>query len=324
MDPIETLRSFEQIKQLADPRRMQVLRLLMAAPATLTHLARSLRQSPAWVRHHLKALEQAGLVELAEVRTTGTVTEKYYRSRAGAFVLQEVILPKGRKPAILFSGSHDLALESAAGHLDRHVTMLNLPVGSLDGLMNLRQGLCQVSGAHLLDESGEYNTPYVRRFFPDRDMEVVTLAYRTQGLMLAAGNPRRIKKVEDLARKGVRFVNRNPGSGTRLWLDLELNRLGIAAKRIRGYGHAVNTHSQAAARIESGKADAALGLQAAAHQHGLDFLPLFEERYDLVLPREQERFLNPLLDYIQTADFRRAADSLTGYTTAHSGEQIAL
>jgi putative molybdopterin biosynthesis protein len=324
MDNIETLRAFEEIKLLVDPRRMDILRLLMASPATLTQLARTLGQSPAWIRHHMLALQSAGLVELAEVRTRGKVTEKFYRARAGAFLLQELILPKGKKPTVIFSGSHDLALEAASAHLDKHFHLLSLPVGSLDGLVNLRQGLCQLSGAHLLDENGEYNTPYVRRFFPDREIEIITLAYRTQGLMLLSGNPHGIRKILDVARKDVRFVNRNPGSGTRLWFDKELNRLGIAPEKIRGYERTVNTHSEAATLIENKKADTALGLQAAAHQHGLDFIPLFEERYDLVLPREQEGVLRPLLDYLQTADFRRAADALTGYTTAHSGEQIPL
>jgi molybdate-binding protein len=324
MKKVETVRTFDRIKLLADARRLEILRLLMAAPATLTHLARSLRQSPAWVRHHLLALESADLVEVSEVRKTGKVTEKYYRARADALLLQEIILPKTRKPAIILSGSHDLALEDIADHLSKHVVLLSLPVGSLDGLVNLRQGLCQISGAHLLDESGEYNTPYVRRLFPDRDMEVVTLAGRTQGLMLAAGDPKSIRKMNDLARPNVRFVNRNPGSGTRLWLDGELKRLGVLPERINGYERAVRTHTEAAALIETGKADAALGLQAAAHQHGLDFIPLFEERYDLVLPREQEKLLAPFLDYIQTADFRRALDSLTGYNTSHSGEQIPM
>jgi putative molybdopterin biosynthesis protein len=202
--------------------------------------------------------------------------------------------------------------------------MMALTVGSLDGLMNLRQGLCQICGSHLLDENGEYNTPFVRRFFPDRAVEIVTLAYRTQGLMLAPGRPKGIKKIEDIARKGVRFVNRNAGSGTRLWFDMELNRRGISSRMVHGYDRTVKTHSEAAELIENGKADASLGLQAAAHQHGLYFIPLFEERYDLVLPREQERTLTPLLDYLQTVGFRRTADSLTGYTTAHSGEHIPL
>jgi len=324
MDLIQTLHAFDRIKLLADPRRMEILRLLMAEPATLTHLGRTLRRSPAWVRHHLKALESAGLVEMAEVRTTGTVTEKFYRARAGALLLQQLVLPKGKKPAIIFSGSHDLALEAAAGGLSRHVTLLNLPVGSLDGLVHLRQGLCQVSGAHLLDRTGEYNTPYVRHFFPDRAVEVITLAHRTQGLMTAAGNPRQVKDIPDLARPGLRFINRNPGSGTRLWLDAELERLKIPPAQIRGYDRVAPTHTEAALAIQAGRADAALGLQAAAWQHGLGFLPLFEERYDLVLPREQERALAPLLDYLQTAAFRQAAQALTGYSTAHSGEPIPI
>jgi putative molybdopterin biosynthesis protein len=281
-------------------------------------------QSPAWIRHHIKMLESANLVELAEVRITGTVTEKFYRARAGALLLQELVLPKSDKPAVIFSGSHDLALEAAASSLSKYVNLLNLPVGSLDGLVNLRQGLCHISGAHLLDENGEYNTPYIRRFFPDREVEVITLANRTQGLMFRRGNPKRIRGVMDLANPDVQFVNRNAGSGTRLWLDKELKKVGIKADAIRGYDRVVKTHSEAAALIEDGNADSALGLQAAAGGHGLDFLPLFEERYDLILPREQEKVLTPLLDYLQTADFHRATESLTGYSAAHSGEQIPL
>jgi putative molybdopterin biosynthesis protein len=324
MQKVQTIQKYEQIKLLADTRRMEILRLLMASPATLTNLARTLKQSPAWVRHHILALESADLVEVAEIRKTGKVTEKFYRARAGAFLLQEVVLPRSKNPAVIFSGSHDLALEGIADRLSRHVTLLSMPVGSLDGLVNLRQGLCQISGSHILDENGEYNAPTVRHLFPDREVELITLAYRTQGLILAAGNPKGIKKIADLARSNLRFVNRNPGSGTRLWFDAELRRLKIDSAQIKGYDQTVNTHSEAASLIESGKADAALGLQAAAHQHSLEFIPLFEERYDLVLPREQEPTLTPLLDYLQTVEFRRAVESLTGYATSHSGEQILI
>ena len=189
MKKVEPINSFDKIKLLADSRRMEILRLLMASPATLTHLARTLKQSPAWIRHHILALESADLIELAETRTTGKVTEKFYRARADALLLQEIILPKSKKPAVIFSGSHDLALEEIAKNLSKHVTLLSMPVGSLDGLVNLRQGLCQISGSHILDDSGEYNVPTVRRLFPDRDVELVTLAHRTQGLMLPPGNP---------------------------------------------------------------------------------------------------------------------------------------
>lgn len=324
MKKVNSIHSFEMIKLLADSRRMDILRLLMASPATLTHLARTLKQSPAWIRHHILMLESADLVEVSEIRKTGKVTEKFYRAKADALFLQELILPKMKRPALIFSGSHDLALEGIAEYLQKHVTLLSMPVGSLDGLVNLRQGLCQISGSHLLDKSGEYNTPFIRHLFPDRDVEIVTLAYRSQGLMFTNGNPKGIKKIADIARPNIRFVNRNAGSGTRLWLDSELRKLKIPAEHVNGYDKVVKTHTEAAELISSNKADVSLGLQAAAHQHGLDFIPLFEERYDLVLPRENETSLLPLLDYIQTLDFRNSVNGLTGYNTAHSGEQIPL
>jgi putative molybdopterin biosynthesis protein len=324
MRNIQTLQTLEQLKLLADPRRMRILRLLLVEPASLTRLARILKRSPAWVRHHLLVLEAAGLVELVEVRTTGKVTEKFYRAKAGAFMLRQLVLPETKKPAILFSGSDDLALEGIAGHLEKRVTMFNLPVGSLDGLVNLRQGLCQISGSHLLDESGEYNMPFIRHLFPDRSVEVITLAHRTQGWMLAPGNPKRLRGIQDLARQDVHFVNRNPGSGTRLWIDTRLRELGIPPHQIPGYAHEVKTHSEAAALIQAGRADIALGLQAAANEHGLDFIPGFEERYDLVLLPEHEKSLLPLLEYIQTKDFRNMLSALTGYNPSHTGQQIYL
>ena len=324
MKKVDSVHSFGMIKLLADPRRMDILRLLMAAPATLTHLARTMKQSPAWIRHHILTLESANLVEVSEVRKTGKVTEKFYRARSDALFLQEIILPKTKKPAVIFSGSHDLALEGIAEHLEKHVTLLSMPVGSLDGLVNLRQGLCQISGSHLLDETGEYNTPFVRHLFPDRDVEIVTLAYRTQGLMFVSENPKEINAIADIARPNVRFMNRNAGSGTRLWFDTELKKLNIPADQINGYDRVVKTHSEAASAVRSGRADVVLGLQAAAHQHGLGFIPLFEERYDLVLPLENEKTLAPLLDYLQTKSFRTELNTLTGYSSTHSGEQIPV
>jgi putative molybdopterin biosynthesis protein len=324
MKKVESINSFEKIKLLADSRRLDILRLLMASPATLTHLARTMKQSPAWIRHHTLALESANLIEVSEVRRTGKVTEKFYRAKADALLLREVILPKTKKPAVIFSGSHDLALERIVEHLEKHIALLSLPVGSLDGLVNLRQGLCQISGSHLLDETGEYNTPFIRHLFPDRDVEIVTLAYRTQGLILAGGNPQEIKKISDMTKPNVRFVNRNSGSGTRLWLDSELRKLNIPTEKINGYDRVVTMHSDAASAVQSGRADAALGLQAAARQRGLDFIPMFEERYDLVFPPEHEKTLMPVLDYVQTATFRKELNALTGYNSTHSGEQIPL
>lgn len=324
METIEPLHAFEQLKLLSDARRMSILRLLMAEPATLTQLGAAMGESPAWVRHHVKILEAAGLIEISEVRVTDGITEKFYKAKASALLLQELILPQGRKPVIIFSGSHDTAIEHIASQLSRHISMLTLPVGSLDGLVNLRQRLCHVAGAHLLDPAGEYNTPFVRHLFPDRIVELVTLAYRTQGLILAPGNPKGLNSLDDLSRQDVTFINRNAGSGTRLWLDQELKRINLPSGLIRGYEQTVNTHSAAARIVQSGQADAAIGIQAAAREAQLEFIPLFEERYDLIFPEEQARLVGPLLDHLQTASFRRELNLLTGYNTAHSGEQIPV
>ncbi len=316
--------SWEQTKTLADPRRLRLLRLLMARPATLTQLAQQVGQSPAWVRHHLLQLQRAGLVEMAEERVQGRVREKFYRAVAGAWVLQRLVLPQGERPALLFAGSHDLALERLAEDLAPHLDLILYPLGSLDGLVHLRQGLCHLSGAHLVDETGAYNTPYVRRLFPDRRVRVVTLAHRVQGLITAPGNPLGLRDLSDLARPGVRFVNRNLGSGTRLWLEARLGALGIPREAIAGYDQVVSTHTAAAQAVATGRADVALGLEAAALAQGLGFVPLFEERFDLIFPAEETEELTPLLDTLQTAAFRRLMRTLHGYNPAHAGEEIEV
>jgi len=322
MKTIRSLNRYPQIKLLSDPRRLAILRRLMAAPATLTQLGQAFGQSPAWVRHHLKTLERAGLVEIAEVRAKGIVVEKYYRAQAGAFLLQELILPEGDRPVILFSGSHDLAIEQIAGELSAQLDFLAHPVGSLDGLVNLRLGLSQIAGAHLLDETGVYNTPYVSRLFPDRPVRMVTLAHRTQGLLLPPGNPHAIRSLEDLANRNIRLVNRNPGSGTRLWLDRQLLALGIPPGKINGYDDIAYTHTDTALRVQQGQADAAIGLQAAARQHDLDFIPLFTERYDLAYIEAADPGLDILLDHIQSQRVRRNIAGLHGYEVAHTGERV--
>ncbi len=323
MNSIETLHAFEQIKLLADGRRLTILRRLMAVPATLSQIGNALGQSPAWVRHHIKALESAGLVEIAEVRTSGIVTEKYYRARAQAFLLRELILPYRKGPFVVLA-SNDLALRQLATGFHGPFDAFVLADSSLDGLMHLREGLCNLAGAHLLDANGEYNAPFVRHLFPDRPVSLLTLAERTQGLMVAAGNPKGIRTLADLTREEVTFLNRDPGSGTRLWLDRELARQGLPVSAIPGYERYVHTHGEAAHAIQTGTVDVSLGIQAAAHDQGLGFVPLFNERYDLVVPREQESRLAPLLERLHSAAFRKEVGNLPGYSSTHSGEQIPL
>jgi putative molybdopterin biosynthesis protein len=142
--------------------------------------------------------------------------------------------------------------------------------------------------------------------------------------MTAPGNPKEIHSLAGLQREDIIFVNRNPGSGTRLWLDHRLQAEGISVESIPGYRTTVSTHTACASLVQNHKADVALGLRAAAYKFELDFIPLFQERYDLVFMQEQINVLVPLMDTIQTRTFRRSVDALTGYDTTHTGEQIPL
>lgn len=331
MDPIQRIDALDQLNALADDRRLTILRLLMAGPATLSQLGRACGQHPAWVRHHLKHLEQAGLVQMTTTRPVRGFLEKYYQATARAFTINTLIVPQHPdRETIIAMGSHDLALELLAVDMSkdhRVPNLLTLPVGSLEGLIALRQGAGHLAGCHLLDpELDEYNRPYVRHLFPGQPVVLVTLAHRQQGLLLPPGNPRQLRTLEDLAREDVVLINRNRGSGTRLWLDQRLHGLGIHPQQVRGYEQGVSTHTEVAQAVARGQADAGLGLLAAARQFGLDFIPLFQERYDLVIPQEQHAspLLQPLLDRLQAGDFRRAVEALGGYDTMHTGEITML
>lgn len=325
MDHLQRIQNFTQLKVLADARRLSILQLLMERPATLTQLGEELNEHPAQVRYHLKKLEAVDLIELVETRIVGGYVEKYYQAKAHAFMLQDMILPISRKPnRIVILGSDDLALGLLAGNVPE-TEILTFPVGSLEGLVALREGQAQLAGCHLLDvESGEYNLPYVRHFFPDRDIKLVTLAHREQGLLVTKDNPYQIHKLEDIGQPGVRFANRNKGSGTRLWFDRQLQKLSIPPHRINGYSLQLHTHTQVAEHIARGEADAGIGLCAVAATFGLKFIPLFQERFDLVTPQEQ--YTNPsLIPFFETLNsgiFRSTINHLGGYNTTHSGETI--
>ena len=135
---------------------------------------------------------------------------------------------------------------------------------------------------HLLDEdSGEYNRDYVKHIFPGQTMLLITLAQREQGLLLQPGNPRQMNGLKDLEQEDINIVNRQPGSGTRLWLDRRLKTMSLTPSRINGYQWTVDTHEEVGQAIAEGKADAGVGLLASAQKFELDFLPLFDERFEL-------------------------------------------
>jgi putative molybdopterin biosynthesis protein len=225
---------------------------------------------------------------------------------------------------ILAIGSHDLTLDLIAQFLAERsgARLASANVGSLGGLVALRRGECHLAGSHLLDpETGIYNQSAVRRYLPDEDVVLVTLVGREQGWLVPAGNPKKIAGWEAAARDDVQLVNRQRGAGTRVLLDYELSKLGIAPEQVRGYGREEYTHLAVAAAIVSGTADFGLGIQAAARALKLDFVPLAHEQYDLVMTRqtfESDR-LRPLLDLLHDDGFKTAVSAMPGYDVSVMG-----
>jgi putative molybdopterin biosynthesis protein len=229
---------------------------------------------------------------------------------------------------IVAIGSHDLILDLAASTLrsqDPDVTLVSGNVGSMGGLIALRDGLCHLAGSHLLDpDTGAYTLPYVDRILAERDVAIVRLAHREQGLIVAPGNPLGVSGIGDLSHEGLRYVNRQPGAGTRVLLDYELNRGGIDSATITGYEREEPTHLAVAAAIASGRSDCGMGVRAAARAFGLDFVPVAQEPYDLVLDRASLELplLQPFWALLEDPSFKRSVEVLGGYDTAEMGRRI--
>jgi putative molybdopterin biosynthesis protein len=247
---------------------------------------------------------------------------------AGAEVNVRLYRPISQLERTIFAiGSHDLTLDLMAQFLAvRGRRLASANVGSLGGLIALRRGEAHLAGSHLLDpETGEYNLSYIRQYLPGVPVKVVALVGRKQGLMISNGNPKSIHSLEDLKRPDVHFINRQRGAGTRVLLDYELSKLGIAPEAIQGYNQEEYTHLAVAAAIYSGRADCGLGIAAAAQALGLDFVPLFEERYELVILDKffGDALLDPLFDVLEDPAFRLAVAELPGYDVTRMGELVA-
>lgn len=250
---------------------------------------------------------------------------------AGAEVEVELLRdPVAIARTIVAVGSHDMVLDLAASALrvrDPGVTLASANVGSLGGLVALRDGLCHLAGSHLLDpDTGEYTLPYLDRIFGEDvdDVAVIRLAHREQGLIVAAGNPLAIDGLDDLARDGVGFVNRQRGSGTRMLLDQQFAARGIDPARVAGYRREEFTHVAVAAAVAADRADCGLGIAAAARAFGLDFVPVASEPYDLVLRRHSldDPVVAPLVALLSDPAFHRQIDALDGYRADETGSRI--
>jgi molybdate-binding protein/DNA-binding transcriptional regulator YhcF (GntR family) len=244
--------------------------------------------------------------------------------------VEEPTLPEepSTGPVLRIVGSNDLALDLLIGQLRRGHPALQIAsasVGSLAGLIALERGEAQVAGCHLLDEeTGEYNLPFVRRVLPGEEVLLVNLVHRQQGLMMAKGNPKGIKGLEDLTRSDVTLVNRQKGAGTRVLLDLRMKELAIQLDAVRGYAHEVETHTAVAAAIAGGAADLGLGILSAARALDLDFVPLARERYDLVIPvaHFDTEEVKLLLAALRSESFKGVVCEMGGYDTTDTGKIV--
>lgn len=250
---------------------------------------------------------------------------------AGEEVEIELLRPESEvRGTILVTGSHDPALgllEDVLKASDGSLKLASSSVGSLAGLLALGRGEAHLAATHLLDpETGVYNLPDIERLLPDLPVRVFTLAVREQGLIVPPGNPKGFAGVADLAREGVRFVNRQSGAGTRVLLDWMLEKDGIDPDAIEGYDHEVFTHTSTAVAVRSGLVDVGLGVHAAAAALGLDFVPIGSEDYDLVL--REDFAASPagqlLIEVLRSDSLRDAIHSFPGYDTTRTGTEKKL
>jgi molybdopterin molybdotransferase/putative molybdopterin biosynthesis protein len=246
---------------------------------------------------------------------------------AGEEVQIELLRPLTDVQSTLVAiGSHDNIIDVLANLLHKGrktIRVSSAHVGSMGGIMAIRRGEAHLAGSHLLDEeSGEYNVSFIKRFLTDTPLQLINLCYRQQGLIVAKGNPLAIKGFEDVAKNTLSFINRQNGAGTRLLTDKTLKDLGIDPTEINGYDHEEYTHMSVAASIANGSVDCGMGILAAANALGLDFVPVAEERYDLIIPKQfgDDRKITALLDLIRSNDeFKELVNNLGGYSLRDSG-----
>jgi molybdenum cofactor synthesis domain-containing protein len=228
---------------------------------------------------------------------------------------------------LLAIGSHDLTIDLLASSIkersEGRITISSSNIGSMGGLMAVEKGITHFAGSHLLDtQTGDYNRSYLKRFLKNTPVALVTLVHRWQGLMIAKGNPKGIRGIADLTRSDIAFINRQPGSGTRILLDYELQKAGMDPAAIAGYKSEEYTHMSVAMAVTSGRADVGLGIMAAAQALSLDFIPVSRERYDLVIPSDllnDERIVL-LLEIIRSSKFIEQVLELGGYEVEETGK----
>ena len=250
---------------------------------------------------------------------------------AGSEVEIRLLSPEEKlKNTVVVIGSHDPLLDELGDMLhvaDNDVYMSSSHVGSMGGIMAIRRGEAHAAGCHLLDtDTGEYNLAFMKKYFPRGDVKLVTCVGRQQGMIVAKGNPLNIQKFSDIAKEGIRYVNRQKGSGTRILTDYLCKKENVDAAAIYGYDREELTHTSVAAQIVNGSADAGMGIYSAAKLYDLDFIPICIEEYDLIIPDHvwDTPQVQQMIATLKSEAFKEKILSLGGYTVENPGEIIPL
>jgi len=248
---------------------------------------------------------------------------------AGEKVKVELLRPMSEiEQTLVITGSHDPLIDEIIDIMRRTWTdsfVASSHVGSMGGIMAVKRGEAHLGGVHLLDEaSGEYNRAYIRKYIPEGGVQLVRCVRRSQGLMVLKGNPLGIKGIEDLP--GLRYVNRQKGSGTRILLDYLLKQAGLNSEGIKGYEREEITHTAVAAAVAAGTADAGMGILAAARIYDLDFIPICEEEYDFLIAAESQDHpqFQRFMQILRSEELARRLETMGGYKLDRPGEPIEL
>ena len=238
------------------------------------------------------------------------------------------VLPAPAPRALRITASHGFAIAALVAQLEAQGIVVDVNYrGSTDAVAALARGECELAGFHVpLGEFGAAAGAAYTQWINPKQHALIHLAYRMQGIFVAKGNPAAIAGLDDLARPGLRFVNRQNGSGTRVLLDLLLAGRGIERSAITGYASAEFTHAAVAAFVASGMADAGFGVEAAARRFNLDFIPVVREQYFLAC--DTRALATPMLAAVrgvmESSGFRDTLAALPGYDGARCGEVVAM
>lgn len=302
--------------------------LIVSRPGQGTHVAQNPKPEAKSPLRRADLIHQTETYLLSQIKSGYAVEEIEQAFQIGIDRWRAISLEKERlvEEKLRFVGSHDMVVSLLNQKLEQINPEQSLAIkyaGSLGGLIALAQQEADLAGCHLWDqESGDYNRPFIQRLLPGRKICLLTVGYRRLGLITSRTNPKGIYDLKDLKRQDLYFKNRQPGAGTRVWLDVQLNLMAIPANEIRGYTDCALTHSEAASAVLAGQADLTLGIESAAIAYNLDFIPLTTECYELAIPGEiwQSHSIQTILHILTSAQFIGEIVSIGGYETEKTGK----